>query len=156
MGSISPMLKRMEKKGLVLRGRDPNDERRVVISLSASGHALREQTKRMLGEFYCYLSVPVDELRPARPASPLHRDGGSVNYCRRGSVEVHRVGPAQLGVAEVPLVGRAQDRPLLAAARPRRRRRAARVHRLSRHAVNLRSWIRSSPPPDAHCPPATH
>lgn len=65
------MLKRMEKKGLVLRGRDPNDERRVVISLSASGHALRERTKRMLGEFYCYLSVPVDELSDLRDR--LHR-----------------------------------------------------------------------------------
>lgn len=71
LGSISPMLKRMEKKGLVLRGRDPNDERRVVITLSPSGHALRERTKQMLGEFYCYLSVPVDELSDLRDR--LHR-----------------------------------------------------------------------------------
>jgi DNA-binding MarR family transcriptional regulator len=66
LGSVSPMLKRMEKKGLVVRGRDPNDERRVVISLSASGRALRRRTKQMLGEFYCYLSVPVDELADLR------------------------------------------------------------------------------------------
>jgi MarR family transcriptional regulator, organic hydroperoxide resistance regulator len=66
LGSVSPMLKRMEKKGLVVRGRDPNDERRVVVSLSASGHALRRRTKQMLGEFYCYLSVPVDELEDLR------------------------------------------------------------------------------------------
>ena len=65
------MLKRMEKKGLVTRSRDPNDERRVVISLSRSGHALRERTKQMLGEFYCYLSVPVDELADLRDR--LHR-----------------------------------------------------------------------------------
>jgi DNA-binding MarR family transcriptional regulator len=61
----------MEKKGLVVRGRDPNDERRVVVSLSKSGHALRERTKQMLGEFYCYLSVPVDELADLRDR--LHR-----------------------------------------------------------------------------------
>ena len=71
LGSISPMLKRMEKKGLVVRGRDPNDERRVVVSLSASGRALRARTKKMLGEFYCYLSVPVEELEDLRDR--LHR-----------------------------------------------------------------------------------
>jgi DNA-binding MarR family transcriptional regulator len=71
LGSISPMLKRMEKNGLLVRGRDPNDERRVVISLSAKGHALRERTKQMLGEFYCYLNVPVDELEDLRDR--LHR-----------------------------------------------------------------------------------
>jgi len=71
LGSVSPMLKRMEKKGLVARGRDPNDERRVVITLSRSGRALRERTKQMLGEFYCYLNVPVDELADLRDR--LHR-----------------------------------------------------------------------------------
>jgi MarR family transcriptional regulator, organic hydroperoxide resistance regulator len=71
LGSLSPMLKRMEKKGLVARCRDPNDERRVVVSLSSSGHALRQRTKQMLGEFYCFLSVPVDELVELR--DQLHR-----------------------------------------------------------------------------------
>jgi DNA-binding MarR family transcriptional regulator len=73
LGSISPMLKRMEKKGLVVRGRDPNDERRVVVSLSARGHALRARTKQMLGEFYCYLSVPGRRTGgPEGPPSSLH------------------------------------------------------------------------------------
>jgi DNA-binding MarR family transcriptional regulator len=71
LGSVSPMLKRMEKKGLIVRGRDPSDERRVVISLSPSGHALRQRTKQMLGEFYCHLSVPIDELSDLRDR--LHR-----------------------------------------------------------------------------------
>lgn len=71
LGSVSPMLKRMEKKGLLARGRDPADERRVVVSLSRSGHALRQKTKQMLGEFYCHLSVPIDELSDLRDR--LHR-----------------------------------------------------------------------------------
>jgi MarR family transcriptional regulator, organic hydroperoxide resistance regulator len=71
LGSLSPMLKRMEKKGLVARRRDPNDERRVVVSLSSSGHALRQRTKQMLGDFYCFLNVPVDELVELRDR--LHR-----------------------------------------------------------------------------------
>ena len=71
LGSLSPMLKRMEKKGLVDRRRDPSDERRVVVSLSSQGNALRKKTKQMLGEFYCFLSVPVDELADLRDR--LHR-----------------------------------------------------------------------------------
>ena len=39
LGSISPMLKRMEKKGLVVRGRDPNDERRVGKEREVRGRA---------------------------------------------------------------------------------------------------------------------
>ena len=58
LGSISPMLKRREKKGLVVRGRDPNDERRVVVSLSAKGHALRARTKQMLASSIATSAFP--------------------------------------------------------------------------------------------------
>jgi len=71
VSTMTGLMDRMEKKGLVVRGRDPNDERRVVVSLSPGGHALRKRTKEMLGEFYCYLSVPVDELEDLRDR--LHR-----------------------------------------------------------------------------------
>jgi DNA-binding MarR family transcriptional regulator len=69
LGSISPMLKRMERNGLLGRDRDPNDERRVVVSLSASGHALRQRTKQMLGES---LSAA------GRTPFPRHRHGRPV------------------------------------------------------------------------------
>src|SRR5690242_10794749 len=36
-GTLSPLLKRMEGAGLVGRARDPEDERRVVVSLTPSG-----------------------------------------------------------------------------------------------------------------------
>lgn len=36
-GTLSPLLKRMEGARLVGRARDPEDERRVVVSLTASG-----------------------------------------------------------------------------------------------------------------------
>src|SRR5258708_21995016 len=61
-GTLSPMLKRIEKKGLVARRRDPADERRVHVSLTPKGHALRKRTQQMLGEFYCFLNMPIDEL----------------------------------------------------------------------------------------------
>jgi len=36
-GTLSPLLKRMEGAGLVDRSRDPADERRVVVALTAAG-----------------------------------------------------------------------------------------------------------------------
>jgi DNA-binding MarR family transcriptional regulator len=56
------MLKRIEKKGLVARRRDPADERRVLVSLTPKGQALRTRTQQMLGEFYCFLNMPLEEL----------------------------------------------------------------------------------------------
>jgi DNA-binding MarR family transcriptional regulator len=70
-GTLSPMLKRIEKKGLVSRRRDPKDERRVVVSLAPKGQALRKRTQQMLGDFYCFLNMPLDELFDLRVK--LHR-----------------------------------------------------------------------------------
>jgi DNA-binding MarR family transcriptional regulator len=41
-GTLTPLLKRMEHAGLILRQRDPQDERRVLITLTAQGRALRK------------------------------------------------------------------------------------------------------------------
>ncbi|MDA8455520.1 MarR family transcriptional regulator [Acidovorax sp. GBBC 3334] len=40
-GTLTPLLKRMETSGLVARERDAQDERRVRITLTAEGRALR-------------------------------------------------------------------------------------------------------------------
>ena len=61
-GTLSPMLKRMESKRLITRQRSPSDERRVVVALTAKGVSLRKRTEQMLGEFYCFLNMPLDEL----------------------------------------------------------------------------------------------
>ena len=42
-GTLTPLLKRMEAAGLVTRGRDSADERRVLVSLTDDGWALRER-----------------------------------------------------------------------------------------------------------------
>ncbi len=41
-GTITPLLKRLEQSGLVARRRDAQDERRVAVSRTAAGTALRE------------------------------------------------------------------------------------------------------------------
>ena len=61
-GTLSPMLKRLESKGLVTRRRQPTDERRVLVDLTPKGTAQRKKTEQMLGEFYCFLNMPVQEL----------------------------------------------------------------------------------------------
>src|SRR5580704_7138412 len=61
-GTLSPMLKRIQSKGLVTRQRPPSDERRVLVALTSKGVSLRKRTEQMLGEFYCFLNMPLDEL----------------------------------------------------------------------------------------------
>jgi len=65
-GTLSPMLKRMESKGLLARRRQRGDERRVAVALTARGESLRKRTQQMLGEFYCFLNVPLDDLSDLR------------------------------------------------------------------------------------------
>jgi DNA-binding MarR family transcriptional regulator len=74
-GTLSPMLKRMEGKGLVTRRRQATDERRVCIELTPKGVSLRKQTEQMLGEFYCFLNIPLDELFDLKDR--LHRFANS-------------------------------------------------------------------------------
>jgi MarR family transcriptional regulator, organic hydroperoxide resistance regulator len=62
LGTLSPMLKRLEAKGLVTRRRQAKDERRVLVDLTPKGVSLRKRTEQMLGEFYCFLNMPLDEL----------------------------------------------------------------------------------------------
>ena len=42
-GTITPLLKRLEARGLVVRRRDHEDERQVRVLLTDAGRALREQ-----------------------------------------------------------------------------------------------------------------
>ena len=46
-GTLTPLLKRMEVAGLLTRTRDPKDERRVLIKLTATGRNLRVQATRV-------------------------------------------------------------------------------------------------------------
>ena len=62
LGSLSPMLKRLEAKGFVTRRRQAEDERRVHVGLTPRGTMLRKRAEQMLGEFYCFLNMPLNEL----------------------------------------------------------------------------------------------
>ncbi|MGG1687146.1 MULTISPECIES: MarR family winged helix-turn-helix transcriptional regulator [Bacillales] len=42
-GTLTPLLKRMEEAGLVMRERSKEDERRVMVRLTSKGEGLREE-----------------------------------------------------------------------------------------------------------------
>jgi len=42
-GTLSPLLKRLQQAGLIVRTRDPKDERQVLISLTEKGAALKQE-----------------------------------------------------------------------------------------------------------------
>jgi DNA-binding MarR family transcriptional regulator len=42
-GTLTPLLKKMEAKGLLIRRRSTEDERSLIVSLTEEGEALREQ-----------------------------------------------------------------------------------------------------------------
>ncbi len=46
-GTLTPLLKRMEGGGFITRSRDPRDERRVLIALTAHGRELRAQAVKV-------------------------------------------------------------------------------------------------------------
>ncbi len=46
-GTMTPLLKRLEGRGLVRRARNPSDERTVIVSLTGEGDALREHAPRI-------------------------------------------------------------------------------------------------------------
>lgn len=63
-GTLTPLLKRMESAGFVDRTRDPGDERRVLVTLTDKGKALREQALHVPDTMANgYKPEGVDELR---------------------------------------------------------------------------------------------
>ena len=46
-GTLTPLLQRMETSGLINRSRDPNDERRVLISLKDKGRDLSAEAEKI-------------------------------------------------------------------------------------------------------------
>jgi DNA-binding MarR family transcriptional regulator len=61
-GTLSPLLKRLEARGLVQRQRDPRDERALAVSLTSEGRALREKALEIPPGIVDRLGLPLEEL----------------------------------------------------------------------------------------------
>ena len=61
-GTLTPLLKRLEANGLLARQRDAQDERRVMIKLTAAGRALKARAAKVPPQVGCAAACPLDEL----------------------------------------------------------------------------------------------
>ncbi|MEU0793858.1 MarR family transcriptional regulator [Amycolatopsis sp. NPDC005961] len=79
-GTLSPLLKRLQTAGLVIRNRQADDERSVRVSLSETGQALREKAAGIPDVIGAAMSL--DEAGVARMRAELDRLTESVNAYR--------------------------------------------------------------------------
>lgn len=62
-GTLTPLLKRLATSGLVERRRDPQDERRVLVDLTESGHQLRDRAREVPKALVCRMGLSAAEMR---------------------------------------------------------------------------------------------
>ncbi len=62
-GTLTPLLKRMEQAGLLSRNRDPEDERRVVVSLTAEGKNLKKRAAKIPPQIFQAMSCSIPEAK---------------------------------------------------------------------------------------------
>jgi DNA-binding MarR family transcriptional regulator len=62
-GTLTPLLKRLEMAGLIVRARDKRDERQVRIRLTKAGTALKEKARAIPEEVLCATGRSGAELR---------------------------------------------------------------------------------------------
>tara|TARA_R110001592_G_scaffold127070_1_gene338591 strand:+ start:3793 stop:4236 length:444 start_codon:yes stop_codon:yes gene_type:complete len=62
-GTLTPLLKRLESKGLVLRKVSQKDERVKSLFLTESGKLLKKQASKIPEKILCKTNVPYEELQ---------------------------------------------------------------------------------------------
>ncbi len=65
-GTLSPLLKRLERSGLIVRERDRRDERQLAVRLTAEGVALRARAEAVPGTVASRLGFTVEQLTELR------------------------------------------------------------------------------------------
>lgn len=70
-GTLTPLLKRLEAKGLVIRSRCADDERVRIISLSDAGQKLRQAAEKVPDMMMCKSKMSSEELSHLKQACDL-------------------------------------------------------------------------------------
>jgi DNA-binding MarR family transcriptional regulator len=60
-GTLTPILKRLEQKALLVRGRADTDERRKAIRLTETGRALKTQAANVPATLLCQTEMTADQ-----------------------------------------------------------------------------------------------
>ena len=72
--TLTPLLKRLEAAGLVLRQRSRQDERQVVVTLTAEGRALREKALNIPEAVFCAADCDLATLQTMKAQLDRLRD----------------------------------------------------------------------------------
>ncbi|MCM0150079.1 MarR family winged helix-turn-helix transcriptional regulator [Photobacterium galatheae] len=62
-GTLTPLLKRLESKGLVSRRRSETDERVREISLTEEGKAMQQHATEVPASLLCKVDIPMESLK---------------------------------------------------------------------------------------------
>ena len=65
-GTLTPLLKRLELHGLLVRKRSASDEREVHLALTPAGCALREQVLPLKNQLLCERGIDLDQVTALR------------------------------------------------------------------------------------------
>ena len=71
-GTLTPLLKRLQQQGVLLRTRSLSDEREVHLTLTAAGAALRDQVLPLKSQLLCERGIDLDA------AAALHTQLGQL------------------------------------------------------------------------------
>ena len=61
-GTLTPLLKRLEKQGLIVRTHPESNERKLFLSLTKKGMALKERALDVPGQMNGCIDLPTEEL----------------------------------------------------------------------------------------------
>ena len=70
-GTLTPLLKRLETKGLIIRARSDQDERVRIISLSDEGLNMRQQAEQVPKAMLCKSKMTMEELTALKQGCDL-------------------------------------------------------------------------------------
>ena len=62
-GTLAPLLKKLEEKGLVTRRRSDLDERNLIVTITEKGEAMRDQALHIPAEMTKCINLPREDIR---------------------------------------------------------------------------------------------
>lgn len=70
-GTLTPLLKRLQDKGMVNKVRSEHDERKVLLHLTEEGKELKTQAKSVPHKLMCQIDMPVEQALQLKSLSDL-------------------------------------------------------------------------------------
>ena len=62
-GTLTPLFKKLEEKGLVTRTRSQSDERNLIVALTEKGEALRDEALAVPAQMSACVQLPPEDIQ---------------------------------------------------------------------------------------------